>query len=129
MELIQRTLIECRKRGWHAPPEGVTEVMTIRKKRRDFLSIIDLVVFPPGPCLALQVTSSNNHAARVKKALKNEHLKHWLLGGCSFEVWSWRLKKGKWIVRQEAIVWSGSQGLVRIQLTPELGWPTALPTK
>jgi hypothetical protein len=108
MELIQRTLIECRRRGWYAVKEGVTEVMTNRRQRRDFLGVIDLIVWPDELyCLALQVTSASNHAARVKKALDNPHLQYWLRSGNFFEVWSWRqAKNGRWSVREQEIQWN-----------------------
>lgn len=112
MTLIERTLIECRKRGWYAPKEGVTEIMTNRGKRRDFLGVVDLIVFPitligenseefNHGTLALQVTSASNHAARRKKSLANVHLPYWLNGGNQFEVWSWRQKGRLWVLRRE----------------------------
>jgi hypothetical protein len=120
MELIERTLRECRRRGWYAPKEAVTEVMTIHRKRRDFLGVIDLVVFElfsfsiphaKAPmadkeyqCVGIQVTSSSNHAARVKKALTNPHLPYWLMAGNRFQVWSWRKKGSRWLLREEGLI-------------------------
>ncbi len=118
MDLISRTIAECLSRGWHAPREAITEhrikARGGRPTTKDFLGIIDLVVFMPfasacpSTCLGIQVTSSSNHAARVKKALANKHLAYWLEANNEFQVWSWRQDKtGQWILRQQLFALKG----------------------
>jgi hypothetical protein len=99
---------ECRKRGWYVHRDLVCEVMTIRKTRRDFLGVIDMVTFPDPiyGCLGIQVTAAGSHAARRTKALANPHLPYWLKGGNYFEIWSWRKKGRIWVVREEEITWT-----------------------
>ena len=106
VSLVQRTMAECRKRGWYVHRDLVCEVMTIRKTRRDFLGIIDLVAFGEGSCIGLQVTAAGSHAARRTKALANPHLAYWLQVGNRFEIWSWRKKGRFWVVREEALAFT-----------------------
>ena len=105
MTPTERSLREARRRGWYAPAQCVTEVMTVRKVRRDFLGIVDMIVLDGEPgCHALQVTTSSNLAARMTKARENEHLPHWLRAGNRFSIWGWlHNAAGKWVLREVAV--------------------------
>ena len=139
IELIQRTLLECRSRGWHAPSEGITEQFIRsrggRPTTRDFLGIIDVIVFPTygsaqtNACMGLQVTSCSNHAARVRKAMINDHLIYWLKACNEFQVWSWRQdKSGRWILRQQMLMLDENLTMIATKaITREPESPAAAP--
>jgi hypothetical protein len=53
--------------------------------------------------LVLQATSASNHSARVKKAQALPQLRTWLEAGCTFEVWSWAKRRGRWCCQRQAL--------------------------
>lgn len=107
MSPTQRTLAECRKRGWTA--QVVERFNSYTKRRIDLFGVIDLVVITPGGILGIQTTSGSggNHSARMLKARTEPRLRLWLEAGGKFEVWSWakrgaRGKRKTWTLRTEA---------------------------
>jgi hypothetical protein len=116
----QRTVAECKRRGW--PVQNVEQTIRIpggRTFKRDLFGIIDLIAIVPadleckllgnGFIVGIQTTSgSNNHALRRHKALAQPRLKQWIDAGGRFEVWSWskqgpRGKRKTWQLRIERI--------------------------
>ncbi len=107
MTPTQRTLAECRKRGYHV--QVVERFCVYSKRRIDLFGVIDLVAITPTGILGIQCTSGANHASRRTKALKEPRLQAWLEAGARFSVWSWskRGSAGKrklWTLREEEIV-------------------------
>lgn len=66
------------------------------KRRKDLFGVADILAFRH-TVLLVQATTSSNVAARLRKCRRWEHAKAWPGG---FEVWGWRKKDGKWIVRR-----------------------------
>lgn len=102
----QRSLAECRKRGWIA--QVVERFNVYSKKKIDLFGVIDIVVITPTGILGIQATGGGNHSHRVVKALAEPRLQSWLAAGGLFEVWSWdkRGERGKrklWTLRTERL--------------------------
>ena len=113
----ERTLAEVRSRGWYAypcegwRPAGARCVLCRTAafwRRSDFLGFCDVLALPI--MLAIQTTSGDNHAARVKKIVqeRQEAAWYWLSGGGRIEVWTWsrraRPQNGKlWRLRVTAV--------------------------
>ena len=101
----QRTLAECRKRGWTV---DIVE-RRVWRKTRDFLGCIDLIaITPQGQTIGIQATSGANHGARVSKCKAEPRVVPWLAAGNLVEVWSWakrgaRGKRKLWTLRTEAV--------------------------
>lgn len=98
----ERTLQECRRRGWHA---GVVERWNPHANRRiDLFGCIDVIAVNARGfgALGIQATSKSNMSARVEKAKGECHdaLYAWLRAGNAFEVWGWAKRKkpveGRW---------------------------------
>jgi len=99
----QRTLDECRKRGW---TPGVVERWApgFRKKkgseefeqipygtRKDFLGFADILVLDGEPgYLAIQACAGGSVQDRLQKALQVPELRLHLQAGNRFQVWGWR---------------------------------------
>jgi len=104
MSPTERTLAECKRRGW---PCQVVERFCIYSKRRiDLFGIIDILAITPTGILGIQATSGTNHSARVAKADEEPRLLAWLRAGGRFAVWSFakRGAKGKrklWHLRED----------------------------
>lgn len=101
----QRTLAECKRRGWTA---GIVERRLTRFVTQDFLGCIDIIAITPDGLVGIQATSGANHAARVSKALAEPRLATWLAPGRTFAVWSWSKQGGcgkrkLWTLREESI--------------------------
>lgn len=103
----QRTLVECRKRGWVA---GVVERWNPHVRiRQDLFGVIDLIALVPGgPIIAIQcgVNTSGQHAAHRDKILAEPRAKAWVDAGGRLELWSWakqgdRGKAKRWTLRVE----------------------------
>lgn len=115
----QRTLAECKRRGWIA---GVVERHIPFPKpqgtRIDLFGVIDLVVIvpaipfgvvepsAPGALLGIQATSDSNHASRRAKILAAPRARQWVEAGGRLELWSWskrgdRGKAKRWTLRVE----------------------------
>lgn len=105
MSPTQRTLAECKKRGWTA---GIVERRLTRFVTQDFLGCIDIIAVTPDGLVGIQATSGANHAARVTKARQEPRLSAWLSPGRTFEVWSWskrgaRGERKRWQLRAESV--------------------------
>ena len=106
MTPTQRTLAECKRRGWTA---GVVERRIPYKPISvDLFGCIDIVVAMPDGIVGIQACAGSSHAARRAKALAEPRLRAWLGAGARFEVWSFakRGKRGKrktWALRVEAV--------------------------
>lgn len=124
----QRSLAECRRRGW---PAGVVERWIgphgAGGKRVDLFGFIDLIALDDyAGCLAIQATSSGV-ADRLRKIDTECHdlAWEWLRAGNRIEVWGWT-KRGKagrrklWRLRRVLVERGGDEhgarGLVFIQL-------------
>jgi hypothetical protein len=58
---------------------------------RDLYNVIDiLALHPDGTCMAVQVTSGNNHASRATKVRESQYLDLMLGAGWVVEVWSYK---------------------------------------
>lgn len=130
MSPTERSLAECRKRGWvaqvverwnpHAHIRqdmfGCIDIVACVPQRRcqpDALGLcmncerlVELYCTPcrerPGHVLGIQATSGDNHAARVAKIKAEPRMKAWCEAGGRVEVWSWS-KRG---ARGERKVWT-----------------------
>jgi hypothetical protein len=104
----QRTLAECRKRGW--PAQVVEQTIPRTFIKRDLFGCIDIVAIArdTSRIVGIQVTSGTNHAARMAKARAEPRVQAWVAAGGVFEVWSWakrgaRGKRKAWTLRVEAL--------------------------
>lgn len=109
----ERTLSHCRELGWQV--DVAEKTVPYSQRKRDLFGFIDVVALIPkedgGGIMGIQVTSGSNHAARVKKILKECDIAAdcWLLAGGLIEVWSWSKRKRKgpdgkfWVLRRQAI--------------------------
>jgi hypothetical protein len=87
----QRTLAECRRRGWlpgiveRRLPRGFTTI--------DLYGFIDVVVLDGKQgILGIQVTSGSNGGSRLRKIREERaaEARRWLEAGNRIEVWAWR---------------------------------------
>jgi hypothetical protein len=107
MTPTQRTLAECRKRGWTA---AVVEKWNPHARiRQDLFGCIDIVALTPEGILGIQACAGSSHAARREKARQEPRLSAWLGAGARFSVWSWskRGERGKrklWALREESLL-------------------------
>lgn len=92
MSPTQRSLRECRSRGWIV---DVAERWQPPGIRKDLFGIIDLVACTPGGVLGLQATSAGNMGARVAKLLAAPETAAWLASGGLLEVWGWEVDPDK----------------------------------
>jgi hypothetical protein len=71
--------------------EHVETYLPWARRRRDFCNFADVLAFKAGTpgVLAVQCTSRDNIAARVKKCLANASAREWLQAGNRIEVWGW----------------------------------------
>ena len=105
----QRTLAECRKRGWHV--QVVERWNQYARIRQDLFGVIDLVAIVPGRgILGIQATDATSHSKRVAKVLEEPRAIAWVKAGGLLQVWSWskRREPGKkreqWTLRAEELV-------------------------
>lgn len=103
----QRTLAECRRRGWLA--QVVERWIPQARKRVDLFGCIDLVAIDTDNRLwGIQACAGSSHAARRAKALEEQRLERWLSTGARFAVWSWALRGARgrrkvWTLREEEV--------------------------
>jgi hypothetical protein len=97
MSPMQLSLRELRKHGWtcdvverRVPGQFVTH---------DFLGLVDIIAVRESATLGVQCTSASNVSAHVKKLAASPHLATVLGAGWGVEVWGWRKKEGRWILR------------------------------
>lgn len=64
--------------------------------RRDLFGVIDVLAVGPQGTLAVQATSWDNTAARVRKIADSEHIAAIREAGWRVEVWGWRKPKHRW---------------------------------
>ena len=68
--------------------------------RQDLLGIVDVLAFGDGEVLAVQATSADNVAARVRKIADHENTPALRRAGVRIEVWGWRKRpNGHWEAR------------------------------
>ena len=102
----QRSLAECRKRGWVA--QVVEKWNPHAKVRQDLFGCIDIVAITPQGILGIQACAGASHAARAAKMRAEPRALSWLNSGAFLSVWSWA-KKGPrgavkhWTLREEVI--------------------------
>lgn len=119
----QRTMAECRKRGWTA------QIVEHRVPRinvlRDLFGVIDVVALAERSggvadgtrdpvvvvlgcgILGIQACSGTDHARRRDKILAEPRARQWVEAGGKLELWSWskqgaRGKRKLWTLRVEA---------------------------
>jgi hypothetical protein len=112
MSPTQRTLAECKKRGWIA--QVVERFNSFTKRRHDLFGCIDIVAITPTGIMGIQATSGTNHSSRIAKAEQEPQIAAWLGAGAQFEVWSWakrgeRGKRKRWTLRASGVSRSVSQ--------------------
>lgn len=106
MTPTQRTLAECRRRGWTA--QVVEHWNPFARIRQDLFGCIDIVAITPSGITGIQACAGSSHAARVAKSIAEPRLRAWLEAGARFEVWSWtkrgaRGKRKTWTLRCVAL--------------------------
>lgn len=106
MSPTQRTLAECRKRGWTA--QVVERWNPHARIRQDLFGCIDILAMHEGGLLAIQACAGSSHATRRAKALAEPRIAQWLETGNAFEIWSWskrgaRGKRKTWTLRAEGV--------------------------
>lgn len=106
MTPTQRTLAECRKRGYVC--QVVEKWNPHAKVRQDLFGVIDILAITPDGILGIQACAGSSHAARADKCRAEPRVSAWLSAGARLAVWSWS-KRGKraerklWALREEAI--------------------------
>lgn len=100
----QRSLAECRKRGWIA--QVVERWNQYANIRQDLFGVIDIVAITPNGILGIQATTNDHVADRMAKAKAEPRLRAWLRAGARFEVWGWakqgsRGERKRWTLRAD----------------------------
>jgi hypothetical protein len=100
----QRTLAECKRRGWTA--QVVERRVPFHHTTIDLFGCIDIVALLPGGIAGIQTCAGASHAARRTKSLAEPRLALWLARGGKFSIWSWskrgaRGKRKVWTLREE----------------------------
>jgi hypothetical protein len=67
--------------------------------RRDLFGFIDVVAIKPGEIIGVQVTTSSNLAARLRKSQALPNLAAWLAAGGKFQAHGWAKRGGRWHCR------------------------------
>jgi hypothetical protein len=112
MSPTQRTLAECKRRGWTA---AVVEKWNPHARiRQDLFGCIDILAITPTGLLGIQACAGASHAARRTKSAQEPRLASWLASGQRFAIWSWakrgpRGKRKVWQLREEFIVAGAKQ--------------------
>lgn len=89
----QRTLAECRKRGWVA--QVVEQTIPRVFIKRDLFGCIDIVAITPTGILGIQAAAGRREsgggdiASHRTKILNEPRIKLWIEAGAAFELWSW----------------------------------------
>ena len=101
----QRTLNECRKRGWLVE---VTERWNqFARIRQDLFGFCDVLAIRPEGLLAIQATSATNMYARIDKLMDTAACHAWLAAGQAVEVWGWEVETAN----TEEVQWITDDGL------------------
>lgn len=113
MSPTQRTLAECRRRGWLA---AVVEKWNPHARiRQDLFGCLDVLAIVPGGSLTpgyflgIQACAGSSHAARAAKVKAEPRMLEWKRAGGEVAVWSWskRGAQGKrktWTLRETEVV-------------------------
>ena len=106
MSPTQKSLAECRERGWTC--QVVERWIPQARRRIDFLGVIDIIALTGTGILGIQACAGASHAARRTKAMALPGLRAWLECGGVFAIWSWskrgaRGKRKVWTLREERI--------------------------
>lgn len=102
----QRTLAECRKRGYTV--QVVEHWNAFARRRIDLFGVIDLVCITPFGIMGIQACAGSSHATRRTKIAAEPRAKLWTDAGARLEIWSWS-KTGargavkKWTLRTEEV--------------------------
>jgi len=105
-----RSLRYLRQLGYRA--ESVARWVPRAQRRRHLYGFADIVAtrMESPELMALQVTTSRNAAARLRKVMTEPRLRLWLrLPAHTFEVWAWakRARAGKrkvWVLTRRAVL-------------------------
>ena len=94
-----RSLRYLHDEGWTA---DVVERRVAGNVVHDLFGFADIVAVRGAETLALQVTSDSggNVAARCRKVAESAHIGAVREAGWRVEVWGWRVKDGRWILRK-----------------------------
>lgn len=94
----QRSLRYLREQGW--PLVEVTERWNPHARiRQDLFGFIDLLAVGPAGVLAVQTTTSENVAARVKKIGDHPNIAAVREAGIGVHVHGWSKRQGRWTLR------------------------------
>ena len=97
MTPTQRSLAECKRRGWE-PAQVVERWNAFARVRIDLFGCIDLVaVSPERGIVGIQATSTANVPARIHKIQTqcNEAISAWVRAGAVLFVWGWAKRGGR----------------------------------
>jgi hypothetical protein len=101
----KRTLELLRREGYSAAV--VERFNTYAKVRVDLFGFGDVLAIRPDcpGVLAVQATTTDNQAGRLRKALAIPELKVWVAAGNRVEIWGWRKngRSGRWEVTRRPV--------------------------
>lgn len=102
----QRTLAECRKRGYDV--QVVERWNQYARVRVDLFGVIDLVAITPDGILGIQACAGGSHSARRDKISEEPRAARWIQAGAKLEIWSWAKrgdhgKRKLWTLRVETV--------------------------
>ncbi len=104
MSPTQRTLAECRRRGWIACV--VEKWLAPARRRVDAFGFGDILAVNPTEdgAVLIQCTTTSNAPARVRKILTEcaEEALAWIRAGNTILTWGWskRGKRGLWTLKE-----------------------------
>lgn len=107
MSPTERTLGECRRRGWTA--QVVERWNQWSRNRVDLFGVIDIVALAPGiGIVGIQACAGSDHATRRSKIMIEARARKWIEVGGKLQIWSWakrgaRAKRKTWTLREESI--------------------------
>jgi len=89
------------------------EMRVTSRIKRDLFGMFDLIAIAPGTTIGVQVTTSNNVAARVRKILDSEHAEDWLRACNRIHVHGWYRSK-------KTMSWVCNRTIIRFD--PDINW-------
>ena len=106
MSPTQRTIAECKRRGWIC--QVVEKWNPHARIRQDLFGCIDIVALTDAGILGIQACAGASHAARAAKMRAEPKTLAWRKAGGVLEVWSWakrgpRGERKVWTLRTESI--------------------------
>lgn len=110
MSPTQRTLAECKRRGWTA--QVVERWNSHARVRQDLFGCIDVLAITPSGMIGIQACAGSSHAARLAKCRAEPRVAAWLGAGARLFVWSWakqgaRGKRKTWRLRESDVADDG----------------------